>query len=187
MIAEYTGGATNGLWIAERGTTNWRHAQQFTVTGNPMVTEVQVNIVRWAGSNGTFIVSLVSDNNGKPTGTLAGAKGKSTLDIPMNNAYVSFTWDASQPILSPGKWWVVCRVSTDSDADIIWQGKAWSPGDNYGGGADVITSMDKGVTWPVLQGQDMNFRVFGQRTGTNTNTTRMVLKTIELRTSLLAS
>ncbi len=171
VIAEYTGGATNGLWVAERAGTQWRHAQAFTATGSPTVTEVQVNIVRWAGSNGTFIVSLVRDNNGAPTGTVAGSISKNNVDIPMNNAYVSFKWNTNQPVLSPGRWWIVCRVSSDCDADIIWQGRRWMPGDNYGGGDDVITSLDRGVTWPVLQGQDMNFRVFGQRTGANTNTT----------------
>ena len=179
IIAEYLGPhSNNGLlvWNNTSKSEYVSHAQAFTVTGSPTVTEVQLYLSRWSGSTGSVCVNLYHDSTvygrttSYPEGELAQICHPAS-EIPSDPGWVSFKLIGGGTALSPSRFWIVCSVGEDSDARIDWWGKAWGPGNNYGTGDDVMTSKDKCVTWPVLQGIDPMFRIFGTRNPLNTTTT----------------
>jgi len=165
IIDEFTEAPSGSLVVS----TGWTHAQAFSVTDSPTMTEVVLNLERDEGSTGSVIVQIrSSDADGDPSASVIVTMSCAVSEIPTDTAkWVSFEPAAPQA-LSAGKYWIVCKVSGGSDAEIDWQVKGGNPN---GVGHDTMTSFDGGSTWTVLQASDANFRVFGTRTPKTTTTT----------------
>ncbi|UCF43881.1 MAG: hypothetical protein JSV99_02870, partial [Planctomycetota bacterium] len=165
IIDEFTEAPTSSLIVS----TTWTHAQAFSVTGNPTMTEVVLNLERDEGSTGSVIVQIrSSDADGDPSGSVIVQMSRAVSELEAEEVeWVSFE-PAVPQALSAGKYWIVCKVSGGSNAKINWQIKAGNPN---GVGHDTMTSLDGGSTWTVLQASDANFRVFGTRTPKSTTTT----------------
>lgn len=180
IIAEYLGPHSNNGLVVWNNTSKGEHvahAQAFTTTGYPLLTEVQLYLSRWTGTTGSVYMNIFEDSmaymgtTSYPYGNLMWAQCIRPVTDITDPQWVSFKLSSGGGSLWPGKFWLVCRLSSPSDAEIDWWGKAWGPGNNYGAADDVRTSKDDCVTWPVLQGIDPMFRIFGTRGALATITT----------------
>jgi hypothetical protein len=172
IIAEYTGTSNGGL-CARAG---WAHAMSFDVTGNHNVTEVQMFIERRGGSTGYAVMQLRSNSPGSldafydaPSTDIYAQIPAPVTDLPSPADWVSFKWPTGHPsLITPGKYWIVLKLSPGSDAFVDWIDVRGNP---YGNGADTLTSTDDGISWTVIQDWDAAFRVFGDIVQEDTNTT----------------
>lgn len=162
VVAEHTGTLGTGGAVVKG---ELAHAQAFEVTGNPQVSEIQLPLSRWSGSTGWVHVDLCPDVNGEPGNGTAQIAVMASAVKKFSQDWVPFLLNST---LGPGRWWIVCRLSAGSDAEIHWWG---SGGNTYGTGRDSLTSHDSGDTWPTIQKSDKYFRVFGARTTSATTTT----------------
>jgi hypothetical protein len=165
-LAEFTGTSSNymGFFV------NWATARQFTLTSDADITELHICIGVWFGETSTDLLylELRRDNNDRPISTYVIQLSKMIKDLPQWDAnWVRFPLVSSQH-LDAGNYWIVLRSNrTDPNIDFFWAGQ---PGNPYGRWVDAMSSEDNGVTWPILQGFDPTFKVFGTRTAMNTTT-----------------
>ena len=171
-VAEYTSTSSNGL----RATDGWAHAMAFDVASSHDVTEVQMVIARWSGSTQNAVMQLRSNAPGTlyeyydaPSSTVLKQISVPVTNLPYPSTWFSFKWPSGQSTtITAGKYWIVLKPSSGSDATIDWIGVAGNP---YENGIDTLTSKDGGSSWTIIQGQDMAFRVFGSRVPETTTTT----------------
>lgn len=144
------------------------YAMAFDVTDSPTVTEVQLKLRRWHGSTGEVVMELHPDSGRAPSSATAARISRPVEEVSLDEpTWVSFKLPAGGTTIFPGRWWIVCRLTSDSDAEIDWQ---MVPGNPYGDGHDTLRSFDDGSTWLGLLFGDANFKVFGPRSSQATTT-----------------
>lgn len=164
IIAEFTWSSDCALPLR----AGIAYAMAFDVTDSPTVTEVQLKLRRWRGSTGEVVMELHPDSSRAPSSATAARISRPVEEVSLDEpTWVSFKWQATGTTIFPGRWWIVCKLTSDSDAEIDWQ---MVPGNPYGDGKDTLRSFDDGSTWPGLLFGDANFKVFGPRSSQATTT-----------------
>ena len=145
---------------AEYVTGTPAYAQAFTVDKNLKLETISLAMHKFGGRLGSLWMDVVNDENGKP-----GMQG--IRSMPLNLDTISYApgykWfdfkffsdPSDQPVLKPGKYWIVLRHS--KDAVVNW---FYTPGNQYGG-PDDARSTASGIDWSYIMNADFNFKVRG--------------------------
>lgn len=169
-LAEFagTGGESLGAIVGDnsRG-DNLTVGQAFQLSTNASVREVQVRVRKSWGEDGNGVLRgyLWSDRDGSPKWALVKLGSKPLSELPGDWDWVSFSAPSATDLQGNTPYWVVLSVLGTGSA--VWRGQRDNP---YNGGGDTKDSQDGGTTWPLIQGVDLNFKLFADPVSADTTT-----------------
>ena len=170
VIAEYTavdpaGPVVDVSKLSAEAPRAYADAQCFFVgAAADSITEIQLMIRRTSGT-GSLIVQVYQNTTqphalDAPSGSPILSVKKDITTIPSGATWVSFQPASPVPV-TRGKYWIVCKMSADTEGEVQWTVADMS--DNPPDAMLLLRSQDRGLSWSGGVLYKSGFRVFGSR------------------------
>jgi hypothetical protein len=150
---------SNYLYFGNSGySTITPHAQGFQIQNSGLITSIEVKIINIPSTKPDWIVSIQTDDSGKPSGNLINVNATKTIAGPSATGITKITFDNSFSFSADTQYWLVLHQS-DPVFGHVW-GMSYNSNDEYSYGA-FLYSTNGGVSWND-SGGDYYFVIYGE-------------------------